>query len=192
MSKERNKIEICCAYKKIVPIDQLKPNPANPNIHSEEQIDKLAKIIRAHGWRHPVTVSNLSGYVVSGHCRLYAAQRLRIKQVPCDYQDFASDAEELAVLVADNRIQELAEIDSQKMDDIISELKAADYPLELTAVSAEDLEPADAMEYYEEQIRPYQRTHVLLSFEPELMLKIQPYLERILELGEVQIEQSSN
>ena len=192
MKKRQNQIKIFCSHKKLISTDQLKPNPANPNIHSDQQIEKLAKIIQAHGWRHPITISNRSGLIVSGHCRFYAAQRLGIKQVPVDYQDFSSDAEEKAVLIADNKIQELAEIDSQKMDDILAELKAVDYPLELTAIDAEDLEPADATEYFEERLVPYQKTHVLLSFEPELFLKIQPYIERILELGEVEIEQSSN
>ncbi len=192
MKKRQNQIPIFCSYIKIVPIDQLKPNPKNPNIHSDQQIEKLAKIIKAHGWRHPITVSNQSCFIVSGHCRYYAAQRLDIKQVPVDYQDFASEVEELAVLVADNKIQELAEIDSQKMDDIIAELKAVDYPLELTAVAAEDLEPADAMEYFEERIRPYNRTHVLLSFSPELLMQIEPHLKSILEIQGVEYEQGAN
>jgi len=64
--------------------------------------------------------------------------------------------------------------------------------LELTAVAAEDLEPADAMEYFEERIRPYNRTHVLLSFSPELLMQIEPHLKSILEIQGVEYEQGAN
>jgi ParB-like chromosome segregation protein Spo0J len=150
----KKKIPIYCSYYEMIPLGQLRPNPKNPNQHPEEQIAKLARIIEAHGWRHPITVSRRSGYIVSGHCRLYAGQWLGVKTVPVDFQNFASEAEELAVLVADNAIQELAETDSAKMGNIISELTASDYDLELACVDVGELEPVD-ITYSEEQIRPY-------------------------------------
>ena len=54
---EAGGIPVFCAFDKIVPVGEVKPNPKNPNQHPEEQIDLLAKIIRAQGWRAPVTVS---------------------------------------------------------------------------------------------------------------------------------------
>jgi ParB-like chromosome segregation protein Spo0J len=95
-------IRIECAYDKLVSIDQLRPNLKNPNTHSEEQIAKLALLIKNHGWRHPITVSNRSGFIVAGHCRLMAAKLLELKQVPVDYQDFASEAEEFAVIFTES------------------------------------------------------------------------------------------
>jgi ParB-like chromosome segregation protein Spo0J len=106
----------------MVDVGKLKPNPANPNTHPDVQIERLALLIKEHGWRHPITVSKRSGKIVSGHCRLLAAKKLGLKQVPVDYQDFKSDAEEYAVLIADNVVQDLAEIDGLKMADILCEL----------------------------------------------------------------------
>ncbi len=191
MGNKRNKIRIFCSNQKVVSIDELKPNPLNPNTHPTAQVEKLTKIIRAHGWRHPITVSNRSGFIVSGHCRLYAAQRLGVKSVPVDYQDFKSEAEELAVLIADNKIQELAETDTSKMADIVHELEAADYDLTLAAVDFDELEPAD-LTYAEETLRPYSRTHVLLSFEPSLLMRIEPHLKAIMQIEGVEYEQASN
>jgi DNA modification methylase len=57
------------------------------------------------------------------------------------YQNYKSNEEELAVLVADNKIAELSEIDGQVMADVIVELDQVDYPLELTALS--DIEIRD-------------------------------------------------
>jgi len=132
--------KIYCSYTKLIKPNSLKPNPANPNKHSDSQIELLAKLIKSHGWRHPITVSNRSGFIVSGHCRLMAAKSLGLGQVPIDEQDFASEAEELAVLVADNQIPELSEIDGLMMADILCELDQQNYPLDLTALSPAEID----------------------------------------------------
>lgn len=46
---EAGGIPVFCAFDKIVPVGEVKPNPKNPNQHPEEQIDLLAKIIQAQG-----------------------------------------------------------------------------------------------------------------------------------------------
>jgi len=136
----KSEVAVRCAYGKMVDINKIKPNPANPNTHPDVQIDRLALLIKEHGWRHPITVSKRSGKVVSGHCRLLAARKLNLKQVPVDYQDFKSDAEEYAVLIADNVVQELATIDGLKMADILCELDQANYDLALTALDQSQIE----------------------------------------------------
>ena len=62
-------------------------------------------------WRNPVTVSNRSGLIVRGHGRLEAALLIGCETIPVEEQDYATDAEELADLLADNRLSELAELD---------------------------------------------------------------------------------
>ena len=68
-----NGIEVWCSFDKLVPVGELKPNPRNPNTHPQRQIELLAKNIRYFGWRQTITVSNLTGLIVSGHGRLMAA-----------------------------------------------------------------------------------------------------------------------
>ena len=133
-------VPVHCSHQNMVAIGRLKPNPENPNSHPPRQIDKLAAIIKAHGWRHPITVSNRSGFIVSGHCRLAAAEKLGLAKCPVDYQDFKSKAEERAVLVADNVITELAETNVEKMSDIVAALEKSKYNLKLTALTAEQVE----------------------------------------------------
>ena len=115
-------IEVRCAFSKSVDPDELQPHPRNPNKHGTAQIEMLAKIIRHQGWRSPVVVSKRSGFVVAGHGRLMAAQLLKCETVPVDYQDFATEADEYAHLVADNRIAELAELDEAELAGILKEL----------------------------------------------------------------------
>jgi hypothetical protein len=131
-------IPIHCAFDEVVDVASLVPNPRNPNRHPEAQIDLLARIIKAQGWRAPITVSNRSGFVVRGHGRLLAAQLAGWDQVPVDRQDYATEAEEWADLIADNRLAELAEKDDAALLQMLKELEASQ-ALPLTGYSDNDL-----------------------------------------------------
>jgi ParB-like chromosome segregation protein Spo0J len=133
-------IEVWCGFEKLVPVEDLKPNPRNPNTHPARQIELLAKNIRYFGWRHPVTVSKRSGLIVAGHGRLAAAKHLGLQLVPVDFQDFASENDEMAVLVADNRLAELASVDLNSLESLISELKVEGFDTLLTGFEDADLE----------------------------------------------------
>jgi hypothetical protein len=85
-------------------------------------------------------VSKNSGYIVAGHGRLLAAQQLGLSEVPCDIQEFETAADELAHLVADNRIAELAEINRSALADIVGELDNGEFDLELTGFELDDFE----------------------------------------------------
>jgi ParB-like chromosome segregation protein Spo0J len=133
-------IEVWCSFDKLVPVEDLQPNPRNPNTHPARQVELLAKNVRYFGWRHPVTVSKRSGFIVAGHGRLEAARELGVQLVPVDYQDFASDNDEMAVLVADNRLAELASLDLNSLEGIIDELRVADFDTLLTGFDETDLD----------------------------------------------------
>lgn len=75
MKQDRNgPIEVKCAYTDMVDIGSVKPHPKNPNRHPPKQVALLARMIRRVGMRQPITVSNLSGYVVRGHERVPSAE----------------------------------------------------------------------------------------------------------------------
>ena len=125
-------IPVYCAHDKIVPIAEVKPNPKNPNQHPEDQIELLAKIIKTQGWRAPVTVSTLSGLVVRGHGRLMAAKLLGLDSVPVDFQNYSCYDAELADLLADNKIAELAEIDSKMLAEVFQEIDPNAIDMDIT------------------------------------------------------------
>jgi ParB-like chromosome segregation protein Spo0J len=133
-------VEVWCSFDKLVPVGDLRPNPRNPNTHPAKQVELLAKNIRYFGFRHPITVSRLSGCIVAGHGRLEAAKALGMQIVPVDYQDFASENDEMAVLVADNRLAELATTDLNTLESVIKDLKVADFDTILTGFEDGDLE----------------------------------------------------
>lgn len=133
-------IEVWCAYDKLVKVEELIPHPKNPNTHPQSQIKILAQNIRYHGWRHPIVVSKLSGYIVAGHGRLEAARELGVSIVPVEYQDFATEDNELAVLVGDNRLAELSSLDLNGLQDIIDGFKASDFDTILAGFEPTDLD----------------------------------------------------
>ena len=114
--------KINCAYDELVDVDKLIPNPKNNNKHQKNQIERLAKIIDFQGQRAPVVVSNLSGFIVKGHGRLEAIKLLGWEKCAVDYQDYESEAQEYADMIADNQIATWAEFDTQMVLDELPEL----------------------------------------------------------------------
>jgi DNA modification methylase len=135
-----DEIPVFCAHDELISIASVVGNPRNPNTHPASQIELLAKIIAAQGWRAPITVSRRSGFVVRGHGRLAAARALGVSSVPVDFQDYESEAAEWADLVADNRIAELAEPDLPMLADLLQELDNGDFDMDLTGFAFPDLE----------------------------------------------------
>jgi len=147
MKKRENKnstedaggIAVHCAFEKMVEVTALKPNPRNYNKHPAQQIELLAKNIKALGWRHPVIVSKLSGLIVAGHARIEAAKVLGVATVPVDFQPFNSPEEETAYLIADNKIAELAEMDEGTLKELLAELTASEIDMDLTGFTGDAL-----------------------------------------------------
>ncbi len=149
-------IPVHCAHTRLADPATLQPNPANPNRHSAHQIQLLASIIQEQGWRNPVTVSKRSGLIVRGHGRLEAALLLGAETIPVDDQDYASDAEELADLLADNRLSELAELDEDDLRRVLRQIQDTDpaFDIELTGFMEDEIrnlmedggDPADEIE----------------------------------------------
>lgn len=134
-------MQILCAHTALVAPNTLKPNPDNPNRHSAHQIQLLAAIIQEQGWRSPITVSKRSGLIVRGHGRLEAALLMGCDKVPVDEQDYATEAEELADLLADNRLSELAELDESDLKKVIERLRKVDpsFDVELTGFMEDEI-----------------------------------------------------
>ena len=139
MTKEASGIPVHCAHDEMADVTSLIPNPRNPNKHGDKQVAMLAKIIRHQGWRAPIVVSNRSGFIVAGHGRLEAAKLLNVQTVPVNRQDFATEADEWAHLIADNRIAELAETDDAMLKELLTELDGK-IDMDLSGFDAVELE----------------------------------------------------
>jgi ParB-like chromosome segregation protein Spo0J len=114
---------IKCQYTMLLEPSELREHPQNPNYHPEKQVEILAKIIKANGFRRPIVVSERTGekVIIKGHGRFMASKLLGMTEVPVDIQQYDSEKEELEDLVADNRISELADVDNKKLYEILKE-----------------------------------------------------------------------
>ena len=134
-----------CLYDKLVAIKELKAHPKNPNTHSKEQIDRLAKILEFQGWRYPVKVSKLSGFVTSGHGRIEAAKRNGWKEVPVNYQDYENSDQEYADIVSDNAIAEWSDLDLKLINQDFTDLGPG-FDIDLLGIKDFVLEPIEKLE----------------------------------------------
>ncbi len=133
-------IPVYCTYDEIIPTASLKPNPMNPNKHPQEQIEALGGIIRKAGWRNNITISTRSGMIVKGHGRHLAAMLEELEEVPVEYQHYASEAEELADLTADNRLAELAETDKAMLAEVFAHIDTGEIDFSQSGYNEEEYE----------------------------------------------------
>lgn len=110
---------------RLQPLAGLKPHPANPNTHPAEQLRLYQKIIHHQGWRRPIVVSNLSGYIIKGHGAYAAARAAGWSQVPVEHQDYASEADELTDLLADNQLARQSRPEEDTLAELLDELSAS-------------------------------------------------------------------
>lgn len=135
-------MNIFCKFSQMVPVAALKEHPKNAARHDIMQVSLLADAIRLNGWRKPIVVSTLSGCIVKGHCRLAAAKKLGATEVPVEYQTYATEADELADMLADNRIAEFAEVDQDALNAALATLRESDFPMLAAGFRDADFLPA--------------------------------------------------
>jgi DNA modification methylase len=87
--------------------DRLRPYPGNARSHSRKQIKLIADSIKRFGFTNPLLVTD-DFEVVAGHGRLQAAKLLGLTAVPVVALSSLSEADKKALIIADNRIAELA------------------------------------------------------------------------------------
>jgi DNA modification methylase len=141
-------------------IDLLKPDPANPRLHSKKQIRQIANSIKAFGFNVPVLV-DAELNVIAGHGRLLACRELGWTEVPTLCLDHLTAAQARAFMIADNRLTEIAAWDDRLLAQQLKDLSllGLDFSIEITGfemgeidlriASLEDMpdtdDPADAV-----------------------------------------------
>ncbi|MCH8199829.1 MAG: ParB N-terminal domain-containing protein, partial [Chloroflexi bacterium] len=86
-----------------LPIDDLRPDPANPRYISEDELEALTRSIRQFGFIDPVIARRDGRVVIGGHQRLVVARRLGMKTVPVVFVDLTPEQARL-LNIALNRI----------------------------------------------------------------------------------------
>lgn len=135
---------------KIKKIDNLKEYESNSRTHSKEQIQKVVDSINEFGFTNPLLIDE-NNTIIAGHCRLEAAKRLGMDEVPCIVLDGLSDEQKAALVIADNRIALDAGWNYDILKNRFSFLKGSDYDLLKTGFDIDeiaDIFPADEPEVF--------------------------------------------
>lgn len=138
---------IHCQYDKLLPISEIKAkfHPRNRNIHPIEQIKRLANILKYQGIRYPVKLSNRSGYMISGHGRILAAEYNGWKEFPVVIQHYDNEVQEYADLTADNAIASWSELDFAGINSDLSDL-GPDLDIDMLGIKNFVVDPIEKLE----------------------------------------------
>lgn len=105
--------------------DQLLANPANWRTHPPEQQTALEAVLEKVGWVQSVIVNQKTGFLVDGHLRVMLAMRRGEKKIPVSYVNLSS-AEESLILATIDPISALADMDIDKLKDVVSDISELD------------------------------------------------------------------
>jgi hypothetical protein len=128
-------------------VDRLIPYVANARTHSEEQIANVAASVLEFGFTNPILVDGKDG-IIAGHCRLAAARKIGLDDVPVIVLDHLSDAQRRAYILADNQLALGSEWDSEVLATELERLSEDEFDLDLIGFSDDEL--ADLLDYHDD------------------------------------------
>lgn len=123
------------------PTTRLRPIDRNARSHSDKQIAQLGASIRQFSFLVPIVVDD-KGTILAGHGRWSAAKRMGLGEVPVIQAAHLSEEEKRLFVIADNRLAELAEWDTELLELEIKDLETTvvDCDLEITGFDTVDLD----------------------------------------------------
>jgi site-specific DNA-methyltransferase (adenine-specific) len=108
-----------------IEINKVIPYENNPRINNNA-IDKVAESIKRFGFKQPIVIDK-NNIVVAGHTRLEASKKLGLDKVPCLYADDLTESQIKAYRLADNKTNEFAEWDMDKLQIELQELNDLEF-----------------------------------------------------------------
>ena len=121
-------------------IVEIKPYENNPR-HNETAIDAVASSIKEFGWKQPLVIDK-DNVIVVGHTRWLAAKKLGLNEVPCLIASDLTDEQIAAYRLADNKTNELATWDFEKLKtelESISDIDMSQFGFEELEASLDDV-----------------------------------------------------
>ena len=121
-------------------IAEIKPYENNPR-HNESAIDAVASSIKEFGWKQPLVIDK-DNVIVVGHTRWLAAKKLGLNEVPCLIASDLTDEQIAAYRLADNKTNELATWDFEKLKtelESISDIDMSQFGFEELESSLDDV-----------------------------------------------------
>jgi ParB-like chromosome segregation protein Spo0J len=114
-------VAVMCSYDKLMNIADIKPNSQKTKQHNDNHLELLSRTIKSEGWRAPIVVSRQNGFILDGHCRFMAAQKMGAQFIPVQYQD----CEDVVQTI------DLADTNEDMIRDLIQEIKIGAFDINL-------------------------------------------------------------
>ena len=127
---------------KYVPIGDVHPYEDNPR-RNDQAVQAVVNSLREFGWKQPIVV-DADGTIVVGHTRYKAALALEMTEVPVVVASDLTPEQCQAYRLADNRVGELAEWDSELLAQELDGLSGFD--MEQFGFDDSDLQMPEAFE----------------------------------------------
>lgn len=125
-----------------MPIGDVRPYEGNPR-RNDHAVQAVAASLREFGWRQPIVV-DADGTIIAGHTRYKAALALEMAEVPVVVASDLTPEQCAAYRLADNRVGELAEWDSELLAQELDGL--ASFDMEQFGFDDSDLQMPEAFE----------------------------------------------
>lgn len=119
-----------------IPIDQLKEYERNAKEHPEAHIKQIAESIAEFGFNDPIGIDQ-DNIIIEGHGRLFAARKLKLKEVPIIRLEHLTESQKKAYIIAHNKLTMSTGFD---LEILFSELESLDgAEQELTGFTDEEI-----------------------------------------------------
>lgn len=146
-----------------VPTESVKPYPKNNRLHSEVQIDMIARSISEFGFNQPLVIDEKNEILV-GHGRLLAAKQLGLPMLPVYKASGLSPVQKRAYRILDNKLQNDSTWDIEAIHFEIEELRAADYDVDSWGLDAlEKAFPQDDPEVTEDDFEETEQAEIYIK-----------------------------
>lgn len=112
----------------MLPVSEVRPYEKNPR-KNKDAVQYVKASIEKFGFKQPIIIDG-NRVIVCGHTRLLAAKSLGMAEVPCIFADDLTDEQVKAYRLADNKVAEFAEWDSDLLNIELGDL--ADLDIDMT------------------------------------------------------------
>jgi hypothetical protein len=172
---------------------------------TEESFEKLKRSLVKNNFVDPFKIwqDEKKRWILDGHHRERAMKDLEKEGVkipdllPANFIQCADRKEAVKLVfiyssiyarITEQGLKDTLTLEDLDIDELLKEIDLPDLDLAKGLGKGWDKDIPEK----EENIRPYKKTHILLSFPPASLVKIQPFIKEILKFEEVEYEQGSN
>lgn len=122
----------------LLSVDDLIPYVNNARVHSQEQINQVAASINEWGFTNPILIDE-KNMILAGHCRLLAAQKLKLDKVPVIIAIGWSEEQKKAYIIADNKLSLNSSWDDELLRLDLKSLENNGFNLDLVGFNSSEL-----------------------------------------------------